>query len=166
MSLDANAEYSHKDHNYTMLQAFEWYVEGGGKHWKKLEEEVPRLSDIGITAMWLPPPTKASNPVRSPCTVMPGGVALNIGNVSLKDSVGYDTYDLYDLVSVLLLHKTGRALRLTTASRFYVGRVRAERRETDELGHQRRAAQTDQARARARHHQVGPGYTSLLVPHC
>ncbi|KAG8864525.1 hypothetical protein FRB96_005028 [Tulasnella sp. 330] len=75
MSKEANAAYSHKDHNYTLLQAFEWYVDGKGVHWKKLEQQVPRLSEIGITAMWLPPPTKASG----------------------TDSVGYDTYDLYDL---------------------------------------------------------------------
>ncbi|EJU02147.1 alpha-amylase [Dacryopinax primogenitus] len=57
------------------MQAFEWYCEGGGVHWKKLQSLLPDLAAMGITAMWLPPPTKASNP----------------------ESVGYDVYDLYDL---------------------------------------------------------------------
>lgn len=65
--------YSNKEHNYTLLQAFEWYVEGGGKHWNQLAKEVPRLSEMGITAMWLPPPTKASGQVcstRSKCWML------------------------------------------------------------------------------------------------
>ncbi|KAG9014454.1 hypothetical protein FRB93_013579 [Tulasnella sp. JGI-2019a] len=75
MSFDANAAYSNKTHNYTLLQAFEWYIDGNGVLWKKLKDQVPRLSDMGITAMWLPPPTKPSN----------------------QGSVGYDPYDIYDL---------------------------------------------------------------------
>ncbi|KAG8934554.1 hypothetical protein FRC02_009766 [Tulasnella sp. 418] len=76
MAFEANRAYGPPvEHNYTMLQAFEWYVEGGGKHWKKLTAEIPRLSQMGITAMWLPPATKASS----------------------ENSVGYDIYDLYDL---------------------------------------------------------------------
>jgi alpha-amylase len=65
MASSANAKYGKKDHNYTMMQAFEWYVPGGGVFWKDLESKVPHLSDIGITAMWLPPPTKASGKVCS-----------------------------------------------------------------------------------------------------
>ncbi|KAF8217704.1 alpha-amylase [Mycena galopus ATCC 62051] len=76
MSTHANAEYSDKkDQNYTMLQAFEWYAEGGGVHWKRIEKMVPELASIGVTAMWLPPPTKAAG----------------------QNSVGYDIYDVYDL---------------------------------------------------------------------
>ncbi|KAJ3899733.1 alpha-amylase [Lentinula edodes] len=75
MSGDANAAYSGKDHNYTMIQAFEWYSEGGGVHWNKLAKIAPELADMGFTAMWFPPPTKAAG----------------------QDSVGYDVYDLYDL---------------------------------------------------------------------
>lgn len=37
-----------------MMQFFEWYVEGKGAHWKKYEERVDSLSDMGITACWLP----------------------------------------------------------------------------------------------------------------
>ena len=36
------------------LQIFEWYLEGGGKHWKTIAELTPKLSDFGITAMWIP----------------------------------------------------------------------------------------------------------------
>lgn len=49
MSYGANKRYGPKPHNYTMLQAFEWYVPGGGKHWKTLQDEIPKLADIGIT---------------------------------------------------------------------------------------------------------------------
>ncbi|ESK92575.1 glucan -alpha-maltohexaosidase precursor [Moniliophthora roreri MCA 2997] len=76
MSVDANVAYSSaKEQNYTMIQAFEWYSKGGGAHWKKLASKVPELASLGITAMWIPPPTKAAG----------------------QESVGYDTYDLYDL---------------------------------------------------------------------
>ncbi|KAJ7150950.1 alpha-amylase [Mycena crocata] len=75
MSSHANAEYSGKDQNYTMLQAFEWYIEGGGVHWNRIKDLVPELALMGVTAMWLPPPTKAAG----------------------QDSVGYDIYDVYDL---------------------------------------------------------------------
>ena len=36
------------------LQAFEWYSEGNGVHWKKLKDLVPKLAEIGITAVWIP----------------------------------------------------------------------------------------------------------------
>ncbi|KAJ7484374.1 alpha-amylase [Mycena latifolia] len=75
MSAHANAEYSGKDLNYTMVKAFEWYVEGGGVHWKRIADLVPELASMGVTAMWLPPPTKAAG----------------------QNSVGYDIYDVYDL---------------------------------------------------------------------
>ncbi|KAG8818876.1 hypothetical protein FRC17_010675 [Serendipita sp. 399] len=61
--------------SFRQLQAFEWYTEGGGKHWTKLQNLAPELGLAGFTAFWIPPPTKAANPA----------------------SVGYDTYDLWDL---------------------------------------------------------------------
>nr|AFX74688.1 alpha amylase [Glaciozyma antarctica] len=61
--------------NYTMLQGFEWFQAGGGVFWKEFEEKSKSLGDMGITAAWLPPPTKASS----------------------QDGNGYDIYDLYDL---------------------------------------------------------------------
>ncbi|KAL1405244.1 hypothetical protein Q8F55_008870 [Vanrija albida] len=64
----------HKD-NFTMIQFFEWYAPGGGKHWNHYKEEAPRLESMGITAAWIPPPTKGSN----------------------QDGTGYDIYDLWDL---------------------------------------------------------------------
>jgi hypothetical protein len=45
--------------------------QGGGVHWKKFESEAERLSSMGITAAWLPPPTKGSS----------------------TEGTGYDTYD-------------------------------------------------------------------------
>ncbi|KAG9088143.1 hypothetical protein FRC07_012657 [Ceratobasidium sp. 392] len=82
MATHANIEYStkreeHKDLNYTMIQAFEWYCPGGGGHWNMLKDKVGALSSMGITAILeqTAPPTKASG----------------------QDSVGYDIYDVWDL---------------------------------------------------------------------
>ncbi|KAH8827374.1 putative alpha-amylase [Flagelloscypha sp. PMI_526] len=79
MSHHANEEYGRKDegHNYTMIQAFEWYCthKGGGNHWNYVSDKLDRLDAMGVTAMWLPPPTKAANP----------------------HSTGYDIYDHWDL---------------------------------------------------------------------
>lgn len=45
-----------------MMQYFEWYAPGNGVHWKKYKEDAPRLAEMGITACWVPPPTKGSSP--------------------------------------------------------------------------------------------------------
>lgn len=58
-----------------MIQFFEWDSEGGGKHWNHYKDEVARLAKMGITAVWVPPPTKSSSP----------------------DGVGYGIYDLWDM---------------------------------------------------------------------
>lgn len=65
-----------KMENGTMLQAFTWYMPADGKHWKRLEKLAPKLVDMGITAIWLPPAYKAAG----------GG-----------EGVGYSVYDLWDL---------------------------------------------------------------------
>jgi len=62
--------------NGCMLQYFHWYYPNDGNLWKQLKGEAKRLSDLGISAVWLPPAFKASG----------GGY-----------SVGYDIYDIYDL---------------------------------------------------------------------
>lgn len=46
-----------------MLQGFEWYGEGNGTHWKRLETLVPKLAAMGLTALWLPPPYKPKGQV-------------------------------------------------------------------------------------------------------
>ncbi|GAA6005838.1 hypothetical protein JCM10207_007245 [Rhodosporidiobolus poonsookiae] len=61
--------------NYTMMQGFEWFTEGGGTYYKTMKERAAELGEMGITAIWLPPPTKASS----------------------QDGNGYDIYDLWDL---------------------------------------------------------------------
>ncbi len=38
----------------SQIQAFEWYSEGNGVHWKKIADVSPELGEMGITAMWLP----------------------------------------------------------------------------------------------------------------
>jgi alpha-amylase len=60
----------------TLLQFFHWYTQDGGGLWKEVVEKAESLAAIGITDIWLPPAYKGSA----------GGF-----------SVGYDTYDLFDL---------------------------------------------------------------------
>ncbi|KAJ9114591.1 hypothetical protein QFC20_001465 [Naganishia adeliensis] len=73
------AELQHRggkaEHNFTMIQYFEWYLPADGKHWNKFKDESARLASMGITSAWLPPCYKGSG----------------------ENDVGYGTYDLYDL---------------------------------------------------------------------
>jgi alpha-amylase len=62
--------------NEAMMQYFEWDYPNDGSLWKRVREDVKELSDLGITALWLPPACKAANGVND---------------------VGYGIYDLYDL---------------------------------------------------------------------
>ncbi|PWS31456.1 alpha-amylase [Pedobacter paludis] len=62
--------------NQTIIQYFHWYYNEEQKLWIKVASEAKHLKEIGITSVWLPPAYKASA----------GGY-----------SVGYDTYDLFDL---------------------------------------------------------------------
>ncbi len=62
--------------NPTLLQFFHWYYPDGGKLWPEVAERADYLAEIGITDVWLPPAYKGAS----------GGF-----------SVGYDTYDLFDL---------------------------------------------------------------------
>ncbi|EFB2834444.1 alpha-amylase [Escherichia marmotae] len=62
--------------NPTLLQCFHWYYPEGGKLWPELAERADGLNDIGINMIWLPPAYKGAS----------GGY-----------SVGYDSYDLFDL---------------------------------------------------------------------
>lgn len=62
--------------NGVIMQYFEWYTPNHGNHWNNLRADAQHLSDIGITAVWIPPAYK--------------------GHVGVND-VGYGVYDLYDL---------------------------------------------------------------------
>ena len=62
--------------NGTLMQYFEWYMNCNQNLWNTVAKDAKLLSDIGITALWLPPAYKG----------MAG-----------KDDVGYGVYDLYDL---------------------------------------------------------------------
>ncbi len=64
------------DTNRTIIQYFEWYVEGSHVLWKKCRAQAPRLAEFGITDVWLPPAYKAG---------------------FIEDNVGYAVYDMYDL---------------------------------------------------------------------
>ncbi|NXZ85993.1 alpha-amylase [Serratia fonticola] len=60
----------------TLLQFFHWYYPDGGKLWQEVAERAPALAELGVTDLWLPPAYKGAA----------GGY-----------SVGYDSYDLFDL---------------------------------------------------------------------
>ncbi|MGE9549819.1 alpha-amylase [Erwinia amylovora] len=62
--------------NPTLLQFFHWYYPDGSKLWPEVAERAAWLAETGITDVWLPPAYKGES----------GGY-----------SVGYDTYDLFDL---------------------------------------------------------------------
>ncbi len=62
--------------NGTLIQFFHWYMPGDGFLYQHLQKEAKKLAGLGITSAWLPPAFKAAG----------GGF-----------SVGYDSYDLYDL---------------------------------------------------------------------
>lgn len=62
--------------NPTLLQCFHWYYPEGGELWREVEALAPNLNEIGINMIWLPPAYKGAS----------GGY-----------SVGYDSYDLFDL---------------------------------------------------------------------
>ena len=62
--------------NGTLLQYFHWYYPADGFLWKKLVSDIPRLQELGITAVWLPPAYKGADG---------------------DHASGYDAYDLFDL---------------------------------------------------------------------
>ena len=62
--------------NPTLLQCFHWYYPAGGELWLEAAALAPSLNEIGINMIWLPPACKGAS----------GGY-----------SVGYDSYDLFDL---------------------------------------------------------------------
>jgi alpha-amylase len=62
--------------NGTMIQFFHWYSPSDGTFWKHVKEQSKYLSELGITAAWLPPAHKGQDGASSS---------------------GYDIYDHYDL---------------------------------------------------------------------
>ncbi|KDR76242.1 hypothetical protein GALMADRAFT_247535 [Galerina marginata CBS 339.88] len=65
-----------KDANPLMIQFFTWdCLHPSLSWWKHFEAEIPRLAELGVTQVWLPPPNKAAEPKGR----------------------GYDAYDLWDL---------------------------------------------------------------------
>ncbi|QKS72910.1 alpha-amylase [Paenalkalicoccus suaedae] len=65
----------HEIRNHTMMQFFEWHLANDGDHWKRLKELAPELREVGIDAVWIPPPTKGAS----------------------QEDNGYGVYDVYDL---------------------------------------------------------------------
>ena len=61
--------------NGTMMQCFEWDMPSGIL-WRKVRDSAAELAELGITALWLPPPCKGSDGIHDR---------------------GYGLYDLYDL---------------------------------------------------------------------
>lgn len=61
--------------NGILMQYFEWNLPNDGKLWKKLARDAQHLHELGVTAVWIPPATKAL----------------------AQENQGYATYDLFDL---------------------------------------------------------------------
>lgn len=61
--------------NQIIMQFFEWNIDNDGNHWNRLKAAITELEIIGITGIWIPPCTKATE----------------------QNNVGYAAYDLYDL---------------------------------------------------------------------
>jgi alpha-amylase len=62
--------------NGVMMQYFHWYCPADGSLWNQVAEQAQKLSQVGITSLWLPPAYKGTG----------GGM-----------DVGYGVYDLFDL---------------------------------------------------------------------
>lgn len=62
--------------NGVLLQGFHWYTTADGTHWANLAARAAEFKKAGFSAVWMPPAGKGAA----------GG-----------SSVGYDTYDLFDL---------------------------------------------------------------------
>ncbi len=62
--------------NGVMMQYFHWYTAADGSLWQQVKTSAPKLAELGITALWLPPAYKGTG----------GGT-----------DVGYGVYDLFDL---------------------------------------------------------------------
>lgn len=58
-----------------MFQAFEWYIASDGGFYRWMTNEIEKYADMGMTALWLPPMSKATS----------------------EWDVGYGIYDLFDL---------------------------------------------------------------------
>ena len=51
---------------YVQIQFFTWdALHDSLSWWKHVEAEIPRLAELGVTQIWLPPPNKAAEPVCS-----------------------------------------------------------------------------------------------------
>ncbi|KZZ85367.1 alpha-amylase [Bacillus sp. SJS] len=61
--------------NHTMMQFFEWHLKADGEHWKNLSKMAPKLKEMCIDSVWIPPVTKGQS----------------------AEDTGYGIYDLYDL---------------------------------------------------------------------
>ena len=62
--------------NKTLMQYFEWYLPSDRNFWNIVANNARKLSDIGVTGVWLPPAYKGT---------------------SGRNDTGYGVYDLYDL---------------------------------------------------------------------
>lgn len=58
------------------MQYFEWYLPSNRNFWNIVANNARKLSDIGVTGVWLPPAYKGT---------------------SGRNDTGYGVYDLYDL---------------------------------------------------------------------
>lgn len=52
------------EYNGVMMQFFHWYSPADGTLWNQLAENASALAEVGITAVWLPPPIKELEAVK------------------------------------------------------------------------------------------------------
>jgi len=83
-----------------ILQSYHWYTKNDGKLWIKLRKRIPQFKEMGISHIWLPPPTRAK---RGLCPtendpIQPKHIKEYI-NSFLPDvgEVGYSILSLFDL---------------------------------------------------------------------
>ena len=62
--------------NKTIFQYFHWYIPSNAVLWNEIDRAAPKLAEIGITHVWLPPAYKSGRGMEEP---------------------GYAVYDLFDL---------------------------------------------------------------------
>jgi len=62
--------------NGVMMQYFHWYLDAKDELWQRAAADAPKLKELGVTSVWLPPAYKATRGA---------------------EDVGYGVYDLFDL---------------------------------------------------------------------
>lgn len=100
-----------------MSTGFEWHSPGGGVYWKQFKEKAGSLGQMGITAVWLPPPTKASSQDGNGYDIVSSWAETRAAGFSFgSDGKVCLQYDLWDLGEFDI--KGGKATKWGTKQEF------------------------------------------------